>query len=517
MLTPGESDRAITKRILWKLDCHVLPPLALLWLANFIDRSNVGNARIAGLERDAHLHGNQFNTALAVFYVTYLLVEVPSNVVLKKMRPNRWIPLLVLLWGTVTTLTALVQNFGGLLAIRLFLGLCEGGLLPGIILYLSTLYKRHELQLRVGIFYASASLSGAFGGLLATAIIKMDGVGGLAGWRWIYILEGIATVLLSIVATFFLPADISSAHFLTSEEKTFALRRLSNDITHDVNVSEPPSRGSETAIEVEKGEEVKIETTSHGHRGSPDAFVSKNENQDEQFEWREVWRGIVDIQTWLTGFAYFGLIVSLYSYSLFLPTIVSGLGYTGGAAQLHTVPPYVPAAVLTIVIAFLSDRLKWRGPFILICLPFAIIGYIIAITAETNTARYIAVFFMAAGVYPSGPSILSILPNNSSGHYKKATTTALQLAIANSGGFVATFAYTPDQAPKYIRGHTIALAFIILAWVLIAVNVAYCMWENKARREGRRQGNIEKYQNLWESGRTKAPIGDRHPSFRYTL
>jgi len=111
----------------------------------------------------------------------------------------------------------------------------------------------------------------------------------------------------------------------------------------------------------------------------------------------------------------------------------------------------------------------------------------------------------------------SILPNNSSGHYKKATTTAFQLAIANAGGFIATFAYTKDQAPKYIRGHSITLAFTILSWLLIAANVCYCRWENKARREGRRQGNLEQYQRLWDEGKTRAPIGDRHPQFLFTL
>ncbi|ESK95468.1 major facilitator superfamily transporter, partial [Moniliophthora roreri MCA 2997] len=183
----------------------------------------------------------------------------------------------------------------------------------------------------------------------------------------------------------------------------------------------------------------------------------------------------------------------------------------------YSVPPYVPATVITVVVAFLSDRLRWRGPFILICLPIAIAGYILAIVATTNTARYAAVFLMATGVYPSGPCILSILPNNSSGHFKKATTTALQLAIANCGGFVATFAYTQDQAPKYIKGHSIALAFLCLAWVLIAANVLYCTWENKARAEGRRQNNLIEYQELYESGKTRAPIGDRHPDFRFTL
>lgn len=122
----------------------------------------------------------------------------------------------------MTTLSGLVHSFGGLLAVRLFLGLCEGGLLCGMVLYLSTMYKKNELQLRVGIFYASASLSGAFGGLLATAILKMDGVGGLAGWRWIFILEGIATVLIGILAAAMMPAGLGTARFFTEEERIFA-------------------------------------------------------------------------------------------------------------------------------------------------------------------------------------------------------------------------------------------------------------------------------------------------------
>uniref|UniRef100_A0A0W0FIY0 Putative MFS transporter n=2 Tax=Moniliophthora roreri TaxID=221103 RepID=A0A0W0FIY0_MONRR len=493
-------EREMTKKVLWKLDCHILPPLALLWLANFIDRSNIGNARIAGLERDANLHGNQFNVVLTVFYASYLLIELPSNWILKRMGPNRWLPIIVCVWGIVTTLTGLVHNFGGLLAIRIFLGFCEGGLLPGMVLYLSTLYKRHELQLRVGIFYASASLSGAFGGLLATAISKMEGVGGLAGWRWIFILEGMATILLAGVAAIFLPETLATAKFFTEEERTFAVQRFRSDHVA-ASVTDVLKERSSPSLS-EKQDESRLEETPQPFTPAP------VDQEEEQFEWREIKRGalspsrenhealvdnlhfsgFLDIQTWLTGIAYFGLVVSLYSYSLFLPTIVSGLGYSGPEAQLRTVPPYVPATVITVVVAFLSDRLRWRGPFILICLPIAIAGYILAIVATTNTARYAAVFLMATGVYPSGPCILSILPNNSSGHFKKATTTALQLAIANCGGFVATFAYTqgmiaqldirsttspltPDQAPKYIKGHSIALAFLCLAWVLIAANV----------------------------------------------
>ncbi|KAJ7179140.1 MFS transporter [Mycena filopes] len=489
-------------------NCRVLPPLALLWLCNFIDRSNVGNARIAGLERDTHLVDNQFNIVLTVFYATYLLVEVPSNLVMKKVKPNRWIPFLVFTWGAVTTLTSVVHNFGGLIAIRMFLGVCEGGLLPGIILYLSTIYKPHELQLRVGIFYASASLSGAFGGLLATAILSMDGIGGLEGWRWIFILEGLATVVSAFIAAWVLPESIAGAKFLTEEEKAFALGRF-----HQDEAITASTLNTIRQAEPEKSEKSDAYAVEHVDSPSPEA--KPIHMMDEKFEWSEVIRGLTDLQAWITGIAYLGLIVSLYSFSLFLPTIVAGLGYKGKSAQLHTVPPYVPATVM--VVAILSDRLKWRGPFILICLPFAIAGYILAIAATTNAQRYGAVFLIAAGVYPSGPAILSILPNNGSGYYKRATTTALQLAVANTGGFIATNIYTADQAPLYHRAHSIVLGFLILAWILIAVNVCYCRWENKQRDMGRRQANITAYEDLWNSGKTRAPIGDRHPDFRFTL
>ncbi|KAI0796794.1 MFS general substrate transporter [Abortiporus biennis] len=503
--------KALTRRVLWKLDTYVLPPLAFLWLANFIDRTNIGNARIAGLEKDTHLKGNQFNTCLAVFYVSYIIVELPSNWVLKKMKPSRWLPFLVAIWGMVTTLSGLVQSFSGLLAIRFFLGLCEGGLLPGIMLYLSTIYKRHELQQRVGIFYASASLSGAFGGLLASAIIKMDGVGGLAGWRWIFILEGMATVLIAFMSAMFLPADITSAKFLTEEERAFALQRFRDDTlsASSAPLSEPAQKINTQADDLEKDVDFRMENQA--------AQAQTVYQEDEKFEWREVMRGVLDIQVWLTAFCYMGIIISLYSFSLFLPTIVGGLGYSGESAQLHTVPPYVPAVVLTVVVAIASDKLRLRGPFILIFLPITMIGYIISIVAKNNTQRYIGVFFIASGIYPCGPCILSILPNNNAGLYKKATAVALQLAIANCGGFVATFSYTADQQPEYKRGHSITLAFVAMAWVFMAANVAYCMWENRARANGRRQGNLDKYQELWDAGKTRAPIGDRHPDFRFTL
>ncbi|KIL63620.1 hypothetical protein M378DRAFT_164300 [Amanita muscaria Koide BX008] len=493
--------RALEKTVLRKLDCRILPAVTILYLVSFLDRSNIGNAKIAGLEKDLHLHGTQFNTSLAVFFITYILSEIPSNIVMKKFKPNRWLGFLVAAWGLVTTLTGLTQNFAGLVAIRLLLGLLEGGLVPGVVLYLSCMYKRHELQFRIGIFYAAASLSGAFGGLLASGIVQMDGVLKLAGWRWIFILEGIATTILSIMTIFVLPCDVASAKFLTKEEKDYALWRLKQD-------DELPS--IDHLHGTPKSDAIELRVTSY------ESPISDPMSEHEEFEWRELRRGIFDIQTWLNGLSFFGFITSLYSFSYFFPTIVSGLGYSGYQAQLHTVPPYVLAVVLTVAVSALSDRVKLRGPFVLVLLPLTMIGYIIAIESKTNTARYIGSCLIAAGTYASVPCILTAAANNSSGHYKRATSTAVQTALANASGFIATFIYTPDQMPRYQKGHTIALACVVFAWFMSAVQVLHCLWENKARREGRRDSNIAKYRVLLNARLTKAPIGDRHPDFMFT-
>ncbi|KAL1736843.1 major facilitator superfamily domain-containing protein [Schizophyllum commune] len=420
----------LTKRVLWKLDLHVLPPLSLLWLANFIDRSNIGNARIAGLEADTHLKDTQFNVVLAAFFCS-------------RSHSQRWLPFLVASWGVVTVLTTLAQNCGGLIAIRLAIGFCEGGILPGMV--------RNTDSLRdafVGIFYSFAAIAGAFGGLLATAIMKMDGIGGLAGWRWIFILEGIVTILFALGAAFILPADLQSAKFFTDEERAHALRRMKADGAPSPEFARPdPSQASSSTDDAEKAEvDVAV-------RPVAEQLIYEEE---ERFEWREVAR----------GFAYFGFNTVLYSYSLFL-------------SADRQVAPFVRLLVKELTIGVSCRRLHktlhiglptnahHRYSFVL----SRSVGYALAIRATNDYERYAAVFLMAAG--------MSILPNNTSGHYKKATTTAMQLAIANAA--------------------------------------CYCLWENKARREGRRQQNIQDYLDLVAAGKTRAPIGDRHPDFRFTL
>lgn len=166
--TPAEE-----KRVRRKLDLQIVPMVTILYLMCFLDRSNIGNARIQGMQTDLNLVGYRFNWALSIFYIVYLLVEVPSNILLKKVGPRFYIPALVVGFGFVSMCTAFVHNFEQLCVARAFLGLFEGGTMPGIAFFLSSFYKREELYFRIGIFVSAASMAGAFGGLLAAGLTQI--------------------------------------------------------------------------------------------------------------------------------------------------------------------------------------------------------------------------------------------------------------------------------------------------------------------------------------------------------
>jgi MFS family permease len=180
---------------------------------------NIANANVFGLSKELNLLGNKYNTALVIFFVPYVLFEIPSNVLLKKFKPNVWLSACMFLFGLTTICQGLVKNYSGLLATRFFLGLFETGMFPGcelslydhVCLDLTSIagfyligmwYRRHESQRRYSFFFSSTTLAGAFGGLLASAIGKMDGMRGYAGWRWIFVSDSQAN-LVSIRWTFY--------------------------------------------------------------------------------------------------------------------------------------------------------------------------------------------------------------------------------------------------------------------------------------------------------------------------
>ncbi|KAF3402011.1 hypothetical protein F1880_009743 [Penicillium rolfsii] len=469
--------------------------MALLFLCSFLDRTNVGNAKIIGLEKNLKITDHQYDVGLAVFYLTYICSELPSNLVLKKASPRLWLPFLTVLWGIITMCLGFVRNYAGFVAVRALLGIAEGGLLPGMVLYLSSFYRRGDLALRIGLFYTAASLSGAFGGkwrnrtiffgtlsqrilgLLARGLAEIGPRGGLEGWRWILIIEGLLTFACGALSFFVLPNSLETASFLTQEEKEFGRERLLLDNPRPAN---------------------KPHLKYHDH--------STLAAEEDAFRWSEVRRGILEPQLWFSATAYFAILSGLYSFGLFLPTIIQNLGFAKDAneVQLWSVIPYAVAAVITVLVAFISDRLRLRGVVMLFTLPIAIVGYAVISHATNPHVQYGMTFLMATGQYASVPCILVWMSNNSAGHYKRATTSALQLAIANCGGFVATFNYPSRDKPYFHRGHTIILGLLVFAWFMILFNVLYCAKVNRDKGNGK----YDKYAGYND---------DRNPNFKMVL
>ncbi|RYO93285.1 hypothetical protein DL766_001405 [Monosporascus sp. MC13-8B] len=229
--TEQRFDDKATKRLIRKIDWTLVPFLALLYLLSFLDRTNIGNARLAGLEADLGMDSTslQYNVALSVFFPWYVAAEIPSNLAMKRFRPSVWIPIIMIAWGVCCVCMGFVSNYAGLLAVRMALGFAEGGLFPGVTFFITQWYKRHECGLRMAIFFSAATASGAFGGLLARGISEMRGVGGHSGWAWIFILEGVATLVVAIIAFFVMQDYPATAKFLNPAEKQEVQRRLEED------------------------------------------------------------------------------------------------------------------------------------------------------------------------------------------------------------------------------------------------------------------------------------------------
>ncbi|KAL2873689.1 hypothetical protein SGCOL_011173 [Colletotrichum sp. CLE4] len=400
-----EAEEQVIRR---KLDWHTVPLATTLYLLCFLDRANIGNARIQGMAKDINLAGYRFNWALSIFYIIYLLVEVPSNIVLKRVGPRFYLPFLVVGFGLVSLCTAFVRSYEGLIVARAFLGIFEGGAMPGFSFFLSSFYKREELLFRLGIFISAASLAGAFGGLLATGLSRIPEWGfdsaPIHTWRNIFFFEGFVTILFGGFAPLWMPTKPATAYFLDERQRAIAVERLQRQ-----------------------------------HKADADQKVTLSDMK----------RAVFCIHNYTCAFGFFLINITVQGISVFMPTILADLGWTATRAQLYSVPPYVVAAITAIIIAWFSDRTRQRGIYLAAFSMIAVIGFAILRFATDANIRYMGVFFVTAGAFPGGPGFLSWAMNrkwdklthstiDSAGPSVRAVTSAYVVSIGTMGGIVAT-------------------------------------------------------------------------------
>ncbi|KAF9255008.1 MFS general substrate transporter [Marasmius fiardii PR-910] len=470
-LSPPPKLTEAEERKLWrKIDRRLMPILCLMYLFSFLDRGNIGNARLQGLVTQLGLVGNQYNIALTMYFIPYCIFECPANLVLKKFRPRIWLPGITVVWGIIMTLMGLVKTYPQLVGVRILLGVAEAGLFPGVSYYLTLWYPRHMLQFRIGLFFGSASLAGAFSGLLAFGISFMSGKEGLLGWSWIFILEGIATVVVGIAAFLILVDFPDTASFLTPEERAFVIWRKK--------------------------------------------FDNSPVGEEERFSVKYIKDALTDWQVYVHILVYISLIGPLYGITLFLPTIISNFGYPPAISNLLTVPPYVVATTVLYIFAHFSDKTRLRSPFIYAALILCLIGFSINISNVPHGVKYFGTFLVVTGSYAGFPGIVAWLSNNLSGQYKRAVGMAFQIGIGNFSGAIASNVYRDKDKPRFIVGHGIELMFVGIGLITVPlVALTYYRINNK---------KAEILREEQEKGVKRSPeeiraLGDRAPGFQYTL
>lgn len=460
--------QAIEKALVRRVDWCVIPLISLLYLFSFLDRVNIGNARLYGMEKDLGLTGNQYQVAVSILFVTYCLFEVPSNLVIKKLQPGRYLGLLTIAWGLIATLSGLVKNYGSLLAVRLLLGLFEAGLFPGLITYLTLFYSRRQLALRIGYLFTAAAVAGACGGLIAYGISFMDGAAGLPGWRWIFILEGIPSVLIGILCLFALPNSVDSAWFLSESERKLLLNIRFREVGQTVSA--------------------------------------------QKFHWADVKDGAQDWTLWAFSIAQFGEDVMLYGFSTFLPTIIRAIGeWSVAQSQALTVPVYALGAITYLIVARLSDKHQRRGIYTVIFAAISMAGYGMLLSNTSAAVSYAGCFLVAMGLYVSVGLPLAWLPGNLPRYGKRTLASGMQLTAGNMAGIATPFMYLTTDAPAYKTGHATSLSMVGMAALIYLGLMFYYIGKNKQRARGD--------EDFKTDGLTEDAIedmGDRNPRFVFT-
>ncbi|MEJ2864657.1 MFS transporter [Actinomycetospora flava] len=406
--TDGDVGRRTLRKVAWRL----MPLLGLLYFVNYLDRVNIGFAGPNGMNSELGLTATVFGLASGIFFIGYLLLEVPSNLALHRFGARRWITRILVSWGIVATAMAFTPNATVLIILRFLLGVAEAGFFPGIILYLTFWFPAEYRARAVGWFMVAVPISTAVGSTVSALIISAgDGLFGLSGWRVMFLFEGIPAILLGIVTLFALTDRPEQARWLAEDERGWLRRRLDAE-----------------AEEVEAG--------SGGH-------------------WT-LRRALTAPRILALAFVYFGVTYGLYALGFFLPTIVSGFEQQYGTKLdtiekgLVTSVPYAVAAIGMVVWSRAADRAAARrtGGFLTgeqgrrwwLALPMILGGIAIpiALYLQDPYSAIAAVTVCAVGTCAALPTFWP-LPSQFLTGAAAAGGIALINSLGNISGFAAPY------------------------------------------------------------------------------
>ncbi|CAK7237470.1 hypothetical protein SBRCBS47491_009986 [Sporothrix bragantina] len=483
------------KKFIRKVDWRLLPTLSFLYLMCSLDKSNAGNAKLFGFLTDVGMTSTQFNLALMYLFFTYGLCEPVSNVMLRRLGPKIWFPIIVTSWGLITTLTCLVRNYGSYVAIRLVLGLTEAGLYPGSYFILSNWYAPRELATRMAIFYGANTAAGAFGGVIAYGVGNLDGAHGWRAWKWLFLIEGVITMVAGLSTLFFLP------HFPHQYQPSTKTSSDGASVTTPAKTSRYFS-----SLELEFAY-LRIK------------YVAGPNPPTYTFRWSDVIAAAKDRKTYFMMMLFWwGGSIPTYSLSYTLPTMILNLGYTAVKAQALSTPPYIFATIICVFVGWMSDRFQRRYVSIMSCYVLGLVGIILLwVTVHYKHlagVSYFAIFLAAAGYSAQAPIVGAWTAVNVLNPSKRAAAIGLLMLFGSvGGGSIGSNIYLASEAPTYPLG----FGFSVGATVLGAMIPATIHWWLMRRENARRATlDVDAVQAQYTPAEL-SEMGENSPLFRYTL
>ncbi|RBQ74931.1 hypothetical protein FVER53590_13854 [Fusarium verticillioides] len=431
-------------RLVRKLDFRIMPTLWAMYFLNYLDRNAIAQARLNGLEDHLGLKGTQYNTCISILFVGYLLMQIPSNMLIssKRVRPSLYMSICMMGWAIVSACTALVKDYRGLVVVRFFLGVAEAPFYPGALYLLAIFYTRKEIAMRLSILYSGNIFATSFSGLIAAATFgTIDGHHGLKGWQWLFIIEGVLTFVVGIIGIFTLGDSPLTTRWLTEEERQLAHDRMLRD-----TVGLEESKGARAGF----------------------------------------FQAIRDPRLWLFCFIQ-NMHLSACSFNNFFPTVVGSLGFNSTITLVLTCPPYLVSGFFGYLAGWSSGRFNERTWHITACMGMALVGYIISCVTLNTPARYIACFLFASGAYAVNSMILGwVSATLGSTAEKKSVSLSIVNVIANASYIYTAYLYPKSDGPRYLIGMASNAGF---ATMCIAGVWAMKIWLVKTNKKLDREGN----------------------------
>ncbi|KAI0430406.1 major facilitator superfamily domain-containing protein [Xylaria sp. FL1042] len=485
-----DAERAVVR----KFDRRLVLFLAFCYMLSFVDRSNIGNARIAGMETDLQSrppHENCFEWAIRAFYIAYITFEWMS--LLWRIVPAHiYVSLIVLSWGIIASLQAVVTSYPVLIALRGLLGIGEAGF-TGVPFYLSFFYKRRELAFRTALFISAAPLASAFAGFLAWLILWVGESLPIASWRLLFLLEGFPSILVATIAWGVIPDSPGSASYLDPSERRIARLRLRH---------EKPQQCSSSS--------------SSSHKPRPSSSTSGLKAKD-------VLAAFKDPKAWVTAFMFFFANMAYSTLPAFLPTILQEMGHSELQAEALSVPPNLLAFAVVLLTAHVSDRVQSRSPFIAAHALLSASGYLVLALARpangliTPAIRYVAVYPAAVGFFNVVVLIIAWSVNNQPGEGQRGGGFALLQVVGQCGPLLGAQLYPDRDAPFFETGMWACAGAMFGVAVLAVVLRVYLARLNRRldEEEGKEEGGAdeEEVRGLVGSGSG----GREGTAFRYML